>query len=157
MNRYDRKSSLVWLGFSLLVIGGSLSYTPGTWSRPGPGFLPLLCGLVMAILSLGILVQATWGVKKGAAREGGPPFLTSRWPKIGAALSILLGYGLLLEPLGYLAVTFVFLLLALKVVEPNRWRTALIETVLATGFSYTLFEVLLKVQLPKGDWLKLLS
>ena len=60
MNRFEKKSSLIWLISSLIIIGIASTYPFGTWSRPGPGFLPLLCGIVMAVLSAVVLLQALW-------------------------------------------------------------------------------------------------
>ena len=49
MDRYDRISSLFLVGVSLTIIGGSLAYSVGTWSKPGPAFLPLGCGVIMRL------------------------------------------------------------------------------------------------------------
>ncbi|MCX5906329.1 MAG: tripartite tricarboxylate transporter TctB family protein [Deltaproteobacteria bacterium] len=155
MHRYDKKSSLIWFIFSLCIIGGASAYPFGVLSRPGPGFLPTVCGVIMAGLSLVVFFQAFGGDQKG--KDEGKSFFTARWPRLVAALVILLAYGFLVEPVGYLAATFIFILLALKVVEPSRWRTALLEAVLATVLSYAVFELWLNVQLPKGFWPRLFS
>jgi putative tricarboxylic transport membrane protein len=156
VNPFDKKSSLVWFFFSLLVILGSTKYSFGVLSRPGPGFLPMLCGITMASLSLMVFLRAVWQEKKGAKIKG-EAFLTSRWPKIVTVLIFLLAYWFFLETLGYLVMTFIFIILVLKVVDPGSWRSALIEAVGAAVFSYLLFEVWLQVQLPKGFWPNLFS
>jgi putative tricarboxylic transport membrane protein len=149
---YDKISSLVWLMVSIAIIIGSLAYSVGTWAQPGPGFLPLLCGVIMATLSLIIFFQGIMkGKAKAKAKEEGS-FLTARWGKLIAALAILFTYAFLIEEFGFLLMTFVFMLFTLKVVEPTRWRTAVIVSVLATILSYFLFEVWLKVPMPKGFW-----
>ncbi len=149
MGRIDRVSSIVWLVVSVAIIGGSSSYALGTLSSPGPGFLPLTCGIIMAGLSLVVYVQAVWKAKKDAEKRP-ESFWTSRWPKLAAALFILLAYSFLLEIFGYVLMTFIFLLFVLKVVEPTPWRTALTEAVLATVISYVVLELWLKVPLPRG-------
>ncbi len=149
MTRIDRVSSMVWFVFSIAIIGGSSTYAMGTLSSPGPGFLPLLCGIAMGALSLVVYFQAV-GKGKKEAEKGAEAFWTSRWPKLAAALVILLAYSFLLEIFGYLLMTFAFLLFVLKVVEPVPWRTALTEATLATGISYTVLELWLKVPLPRG-------
>jgi putative tricarboxylic transport membrane protein len=149
MNRIDRVSSIVWLVVSIAIVGGSLSYALGTLSSPGPGFLPLTCGMIMTGLSLVVYVQAVWKGKKEAEKQG-ETFWTSRSPKLAAALVILLAYSFLLEILGYVLMTFIFLLFVLKVVEPTPWRTAITEAVLATVISYAVLELWLKVPLPLG-------
>jgi hypothetical protein len=61
-------------------------------------------------------------------------------------------YYLFLEVLGYILTTFILMVLLLKAVESTRWRTVLLEAFVATFASYALFQLWLKVQLPKGIW-----
>ncbi len=152
MNRPDKISSSAWVMISMVIIAGSSAYSFGTPSRPGPAFLPLSCGIIMAVLSLVIFGQAVLKGKGKAKKEKeGSPF-TTRWPRLVAVLAILFAYAFLLEFFGYLMMTLVFMLFVLKVVEPANWRTAILEAVLAAGASYSLFELWLKVPLPKGIW-----
>jgi putative tricarboxylic transport membrane protein len=140
---------------SIAIIFGSLAYPFGSFSHPGPAFLPLSSGIVMAGMSLILFVQAMLKNHKREEQKG-EAFLTKRWPKLVATLLILIAYSFLLNYLGYPLTTFIFMLLTLKVVEPKNWRTALLESTLAVIISYTLFEVILKVYLPKGSLLKLI-
>ena len=133
MNHLDRVSSLAWLMTSIAIIAGSSTYSLGTLSRPGPAFLPLWCGIVMAILSLVIFGQAVLIGRGRPTGEKEGSLLTARWPRLAEALFILLAYAFLLELFGYLMMTFLFMLFVLKVVEPTKWRTALFEAVLETG------------------------
>lgn len=106
----------------------------------------------MAALSLVVFGQAIIKDKAEAKRKEESSFFTARWGKLIAALFILLAYAFLLEILGFLMMTFVFMLFTLKVVEPTKWRTTLLSSVLATIVSYFLFESWLKVPMPKGFW-----
>jgi putative tricarboxylic transport membrane protein len=155
MNRYDKVSSLAWLMASIAIIVGSSHYPVGSWSRPGPAFLPLLCGIIMAALSLVVFVQAMLRDSKEAKAEAEGSFFTPRWTRLITTLIILFAYAFLLEPLGYILMTFVFMLFVLKVVEPTKWTTSLIVAVLTTLVSYLLFESWLKVPMPKGLWPKI--
>ena len=152
MERYDKVSSLTWLMASIAIIVTSIAYPLGTFAHPGPSFLPLLCGIFMGIFSLIVFIQAVLRDRREPEKKDEISFLTNRWPKLGVALIILFAYAFLLEFLGYLVMTFLFMLFVLRVVEPTRWRTTLIEAVVATGFSYCLFELWLQVPLPKGFW-----
>jgi len=149
---YDKISSLVWLVVSIAIILGALAYSFGGWSHPGAAFLPLLCGIIMAGLSLIVFLQGVTKEKGKAKGKEESSFFTARWGKLVAALGILFAYALLLENLGFLMMTFGFMLFTLKVVEPTKWRTAVIASVLATTFSYFLFESWLKVPMPRGFW-----
>jgi len=152
MSRLEKISSFSWLAVSAAIILGSSKYSFGTWSHPGPGFLPIWCGIIMATFAAITCFQATWrGGKEVRAKEEAS-FLTSKWPKLVAMLIILMAYAFLLESLGFLAITFIALVCLLKLVGPTRWRTALAEALLATFVSYVLFGLWLKVPLPKGFW-----
>jgi putative tricarboxylic transport membrane protein len=155
MNRLDKVSSFAWLMASVAIIAGSSVYSLGTLSRPGPAFLPLGCGIIMAVLSLVVFGQAVLRDKGRASKNEEDSVLTTRWPRLVAALAILFAYAFLLEFFGYPMMTLAFMLFVLKVVEPADWWTAILEAVLATGVSYFLFEFWLKVPLPKGIWLDL--
>ena len=154
MNRYDKVSSLVWLMVSIAIVVGSSSYSFGKWSQPGPAFLPLWCGIIMAALSLIVFVQAISKDKVEAKEKEKEEssFFTARWSKLVAVLIILFAYAFLLETFGFLMMTFAFMLFVLKAVEPTKWRTAVIISVLATTLSYFLFESWLKVPMPRGFW-----
>lgn len=152
MKRYDKVSSLAWLMASIAIIMGSSTYSFGKWSNPGPAFLPLWCGIIMAALSLIVFVQAILKDKAEAKEKEEVSFFTARWSKLVATLIILFAYAFFIEIFGFLMMTFVFMILALKVVEPTKWETALITSVLATTLSYFLFESWLKVPMPRGFW-----
>ena len=65
-------------------------------------------------------------------------------------VAILLGYILLLEPLGFLLTTFVCLLFLFKLSEPRRWVMPTILSACTATLSYLIFSVWLQSQLPKG-------
>jgi len=65
-------------------------------------------------------------------------------------LIALVVYTAVLEFFGFLLTTFLFLIFLLKAIESQRWRIALMISLLAATGSFVLFEVLLKVQLPYG-------
>jgi len=152
MNPCDKISSLIWLAASIVIILGSLAYSVGTWSQPGPAFLPLLCGLAIAFFSVIIFVQALWGGRGEAKMKPELAFFTPLWPNLAIVLITLLAYTFLLETLGFIMMTFLFMFIVLKWVGRIRWGTALLEAFITTAASYGLFDKLLKVQMPRGIW-----
>jgi uncharacterized membrane protein YjjB (DUF3815 family) len=62
-----------------------------------------------------------------------------------------LGYLLLLESLGFVAVTFLFLLLLFRL-ERRGWAVSAVSAVIGALASYVLFQVWLKTQLPTGPF-----
>jgi hypothetical protein len=63
----------------------------------------------------------------------------------------LLAYLLLLEPLGFVAVTFLFLLLLFRL-ERRGWGFSAVCAAIGTLASYALFQVWLRTQLPTGPF-----
>ncbi len=72
--------------------------------------------------------------------------------KTVATSVILLLYALLMDRLGFLAVTLVLLFLLFKAVGNLSLRVSLGGAVLTSAVAYLLFRVLLNVQLPTGPW-----
>jgi len=64
----------------------------------------------------------------------------------------LLAYAVGMEYLGFLISTFLFIAFLLKFIEPQRWTVVLFGSILASGVSYCIFELILQVQLPKGPF-----
>ena len=61
----------------------------------------------------------------------------------------LLGYLLLLETLGFVAVTFSFLLFLFRL-ERRGWAFSIVSAAAGAFVSYVLFQLWLKTQLPTG-------
>ena len=66
------------------------------------------------------------------------------------ALVSIMGYAGALASMGYLLSTFALLLVQLRWVEKQGWRSSLLIAALAAGVSLVLFRVLLRVPLPLG-------
>jgi putative tricarboxylic transport membrane protein len=146
-------SSLVWLGLAVLICIGSLRLSLGSFQNPGPGFLPFIAGLVLGILSVIVYLQA----RRSAATAPGTK--QPLWTNPGGVKKIfltslaLLAYGVGLNYLGFLISTFIFLAFLLRIVERRRWGLVILESLLASGISYFIFELALQAELPRGIFL----
>ena len=69
--------------------------------------------------------------------------------RILKALGALCLYVLILEHLGFMLTTFLFMVLVLRL-EPRRWIFIIPAAIGTTVFFFFLFKVLLKVPLPPG-------
>lgn len=149
MNRYDRMSTIFFLVLATAICVESIRVGLGSLSNPGPGLLPLGCGLILGILSL--IVFARTFKKSEAVRailwEPG-----TRWRNLFLAIFSLIGYAFLIELLGFYFITFVWASFVCRWVGRMRWKTTLITSVVATASSYLLFEQFLNVRFPKGIW-----
>jgi putative tricarboxylic transport membrane protein len=148
MSRH-RWGSLSWMIFGVLICIGAAGLSLGNLHNPGPGFLPFICGALLAGLAFISFLQEGRSEKPKAEEK---PFIADRQRAWKATLTLLalLAYAIGMEYLGFLVSTVIFLAFLFWVVEPQRWYIVLGGSILAAGASYTIFEVLLQSPLPKG-------
>ena len=143
-------------GLMFAAVGGAFAwgathYSIGTGARMGPGYFPLLLGVVLAVLGGFImfysLVEHT---------EDGEPVGQFAWRPIVYILGANLVFGILLgglpsiglPPMGLILAIYALVIIASMAGEHFRLRDVLIlSTILAVG-SYMAFIVLLKLQMP---------
>lgn len=141
----DLISSLFWLAVAIFFVADSvMRLTFGTLHQPGPGFFPFWAGVVLAILSLISLFRSL--KKRDVLSLSG-----FKSPKLLLVTAALLAYLLLLETLGFLIVTFLFLLLLFRI-EYRGWGVSAMLALVAAGFSFAIFQLWLKTQLPVGPF-----
>jgi putative tricarboxylic transport membrane protein len=146
MRKYDTLSGIFLLALSTAICIGSSLLHVGTLTAPGAGLFPLACGLVLALFSALILVQA-----QKASRE------PVRFWSAGAnrkeilltSLFVLI-YALILERLGFLGTSILFFLLISRLVFGNRWTSTAFFALVASFATYLVFRVLLHAPLPPG-------
>ena len=145
----DVKSSLFWALIGILFCIGGFHYGIRRSGIPGPGFLPFVTGIILVALSLILLISRFLdrGGRAGPKEEPMPGGLAlSRILKVLGALCL---YVLILEPLGFILTTFLFMIVLLRL-EPRKWMFILLVSIGATAFFFVLFKVLLRVPLPSG-------
>ena len=145
MGRADKGSGFFWLFFGILASVESYRLGLGTVNRPGPGFLYFYIGIFVSIMALIILARA-WVTKK----ETGKIFGGHTIRKALLVLAAVFLYAVLMEPLGFIPVTFFLFLFILGFVEKKGWIAAILTSVAVTVAAYLLFETALQSQLPKG-------
>ena len=126
----------------------------GTLRAPGSGLFPLSLGLILMGLAAGHILQLSLARRKLATGPEG-----QRGPA-GSAQRVLLFMGAvgiataLLEPLGYLLVSFLLMLALLHLLGMRGWQVSLVIAVVTAGASYVLFVRWLQIPLPAG-WIGL--
>ena len=143
-------------GLMFTVVGGGFAlgatnYSIGTGARMGPGYFPLLLGIVLAVLGAFImfysLVEHT---------EDGEPVGKFAWKPLSLILGANLVFGVLLgglpsiglPPMGMVLAIYALVIIASLAGENFQLRSVLLlATALAIG-SYLAFIVLLKLQMP---------
>ena len=143
-------------GLMFMLIGGGFawgatSYSVGTGARMGPGYFPLLLGILLAVLGAAILFYSLV-----EHTEDGEPVGKFAWRPIVFILGANLVFGVLLAGLpsvGIPAMGLIMAIYALVIIASLAGDhfvlkdVLLLATVLAAG-SYLAFIVLLKLQMP---------
>jgi hypothetical protein len=142
----DQRSSLFWLAIGLAIAFYSRRYSLGTLSSPGPGFLPFLTGVAIALLALVIFFQQL-PQKKDTLKS---LWAHKKWPAVPIVMAALVVYAVLLNLLGFILDTFLLTAFLLRVMEPLSWNKVLAGASGATFGSYAVFHLWLEAQLPAG-------
>ena len=145
----DVVSSVFCIVIGVLFCLGSTKYG-GIWSFPSAGFFPFIGGVILISLSIMLLIWTSMG------KEAGRDKITKFFPqkdslkRLVITLSVLFMYSISLVYLGFFITTSLFMILLLKLLEPQKWTTTLIIAFLTSISAYLLFVTLLKLQLPIG-------
>ena len=146
MRRLDLQSSFFWMILSAVTVFLSSKLPFGSVANPGAGFLPLLVGILMLLLSLILFVQSS--LKREKERK-------ALWAKGGTGrvlliLASLIVYGFLLESLGFILMTFLLMGFLLLAIGSQRIVLVVLISLFSSIGCYAVFQLWLEVQLPKG-------
>jgi cellulose synthase/poly-beta-1,6-N-acetylglucosamine synthase-like glycosyltransferase len=150
MIQAEKVACLLFMALALFVGFESRHYPLGAIDNPGPGFLPLLLAVAMAVLAVTLAVKV-W--TKGAA-PASHPF----WPekgglsKVSLAFAAILLFTVLLEITGYIFNIFLFFIILLKPIGRQKWSWSVAISLGATLVAYLLFDKWLMIPLPRGIW-----
>ena len=146
MTKYDRMSTLFFVGLAIAIIVESTRMGRGSLSNPGPGLIPLGSGLVIGILSLIVFV----GTFRSSSKEGGrDKAVTFSWSIISALISMVV-FGFLINPLGFYTATFLWLGFVCRWIARMGWKAAILLAVIATFSTWFLFGYFLEIRFPLG-------
>jgi hypothetical protein len=128
---------------------GSLAYEIGTPLRMGPGYVPLVLGVIL--VGLGILI-----VVKGFIAGSGEPIGEVEWRAVVLITAALLFFGITIRGLGVVGALFGSSLLAAFARPATSVREALVIAVGLTALSVVIFILALRLRLPLiGEWIPL--
>lgn len=151
LQKSDRVIGFIWLVVGISFCAGSIGLKLWDLQKPGPGFLPFLSGSLLILLGLILLFSPSTKESAAEKKEEGPAVRTKEnRRRLISSFSILLGYILLFEPLGFFFSTFLFFFFLFKLTEPKRWLIPSMASGATVILSYLVFSVWLKVTLPPG-------
>jgi putative tricarboxylic transport membrane protein len=147
----DVISSIFCIGVGIIFCAGSIKYGDIRAGFPNAGFFPFMGGGVLILLS-SIQLFGIFRTDRKAQEDKSEAFFPQHdsLKRIMITLAILFFYCVALVYVGFLIATFLFMVLLLRCIEPQRWTVILITAFLTSICSYILFEILLKAQFPRG-------
>jgi putative tricarboxylic transport membrane protein len=149
MKKAEMIAGIVLLVLSGAVIWAATEMPPSATFGPGAGFLPFWLGIVLAILAT-ILIVTAW--HRQPTREDGAPVFPGK-QALTTIVLVLVGLGVyieLIEVLGYILDTFLFVVYLVKVVEKQKWPLSLAVAVCTAGGLFVIFQLLLQIILPSN-------
>jgi hypothetical protein len=145
----DFYSGLMFLVIGVAFAWGATSYTIGEGARMGPGYFPLVLGILLSLIGLFVLFEAMV-----VETEDGEPIGGAAWKPLFFIIASNLAFGVLLggfPKLGIPAMGLIIGIIALTFIasmageEHKNKEVVVLATILAIG-SYLAFIVLLKLQ-----------
>lgn len=146
MKKYYGAGGFLWFFIGISTCIGSVRLDLGGISKPGSGFVPFLSGALMAVS--GLILIFTRRSKEEVKSE--KIWVKENWKKVFCAILAMLGYVILLDLLGFVVTTFIFLFFLFKLTEPKKWVMPLVYSGSAVVLSYLIFSVWLQSEFPKG-------
>ena len=150
MIKYDRMSSLFFIGVAIFICEESIRLGAGSLSNPGPGLIPLGSGLILGIF--GFIVFVRTFIKNSSEGKGALWVQGTKWRNIVSALLSMIAYAFLIDLLGFNLVTFLWMGLVCRGIGKMGWVKTIFTAVMTTFLSYLVFEHYLGVRFPHGIW-----
>ncbi|MBM4314984.1 MAG: tripartite tricarboxylate transporter TctB family protein [Deltaproteobacteria bacterium] len=113
----------------------------------GIGFLPFVMSLAIGGLSIALLV----GILRGRVEISDKPiFQPDGRSRVFVVVAFLMGYLFLIEWLGYVASTFIYMAATIIFLRRERIVNAVLMSTVLTAFLFAIFRLWLKSPLPTG-------
>jgi len=147
----DFFAGLMFMGVGVAFAWGATTYNVGTGARMGPGYFPLMLGVLMAVLGAAITFKALVVETVGGEKIG-----KWAWKPLIFIISANVVFGVMLAGVPALKIPAFGLIVAIYAVTfiasmaETGWKvknTFILATVLAVG-SYLAFVMALKLQFP---------
>lgn len=137
----------IFIAFGLAFATGSLAYELGTPLRMGPGYLPLVLGILLVALGVAVIV-------KGFIAGDGDEIGDVDWRALILVTAAIIFFGVTVRGLGVLGALFGTSLLATFARSQTSWKEALPIAIGITALSIVIFIVALQLRLPLvGSWI----
>lgn len=140
-NRQDFWAGLMFIGIGVFFAGFSTAYEVGTAARMGPGYFPLMLGILLALLGV---VIAGRSVSAGEREQGLEP---TGWREILLILGSVVLFGVALPSLGMVVSVGLLILVAAFASHDFSWKETIASIVILLLMSYFVFVKGLELQM----------
>jgi len=144
MNRtFDRYASIIFMIIGVLFVIGSRTISKTAYgSKVGPDIFPLGLGIILVLLSIRLFYETLRYSKAEGKKE------SLDYKRFFIILGAALLYALLLETIGYVITTFLFLLVGFQTMERGKWVPSILIALLFSFGVYYLYVGVLEGTLP---------
>ena len=147
----DFFSGLMFMTVGVAFAWGASDYTIGNGARMGPGYFPLVLGVLLALLGAmitfnALVVETVDGEKIGSIAWKPLVFIIAANLVFGACLGGLPSIGL--PPMGLIVGIFALTFIASNAGEEFKFKEVTILAIILAVMSYAAFILLLKLQFP---------
>lgn len=138
----------VVLGSVYLISTGAIPVMDAG-DQVGPRAFPYLVGVVVVVCGLWLLVKEFRNRNRQPFSWG---FVSDRavWVRIVLTMAAGIVYGLVLDWLGYIIATFLFMIFVCELINVGRHAQNLVIAVIFPVFTFIAFALILKLSLPRG-------
>jgi hypothetical protein len=143
----------IWIALGILISLLAYDTGVGSFREPGVGFIALASGLFIIVIGSVMSITRRVNPQEEGKEENKPSAVTTIVRpsfRFIYTLALLALYALLLNPLVYVTATFLIMFGLFFDPLTRRWLPALFASLASVAITYTLFEIWLKSQLPRG-------
>ncbi|WP_353193340.1 tripartite tricarboxylate transporter TctB family protein [Pandoraea pnomenusa] len=136
-------------GLAVVMIGRN--YEVGSLRSMGPGFFPVMLGVVLALIGIAIAAGAK-PVQEAADESGSHPEFKPEWRGWICIILSVVAFVVLGEYFGFIPAVFAVVLISALGDRENTIGRVVLLSLAATVFGVIVFSWLLKVQMPLLVW-----
>jgi hypothetical protein len=158
VKKEDIIAGIIFMGISIFLFIQTLKFPKPPVQGTGPSFWPQVILTLMVIFSIALIINGLTSRKTGAAGTARPKVALNvkSVPKSVWGILVTTLFVFFFKQLGYMLSTFFFLIILINVINfdlrPKKLITSAIQSLLMLGMIYLIFDVFLKVNLPKGSF-----
>ena len=147
--RSDFVVSVVILVTAMAVFGMTQKFPQGRVGIPGPNFFPNLVAGALVVLAIALFVRTRFFSSREHS-ETDEVVTNQSWRLVAATVLIAIIYSAVMEWLGFIVSTFLFIVFLASLYRMRKWWRITLFALSVTIVTYVVFARLLLVQLPMG-------